>query len=146
MDELVKSIFTAPIATLFIVAGMLFLLIAIVGNISGKIEPGQKARVISGALGFGFLCLGLAMHWLQKEPGRVESPVISTSRPKSEQSKTPPETPLTGATVPKQDPVSGRQSAQKQEALSSSIQRRDCQCGPLRKSWGVRHAATPRAQ
>jgi hypothetical protein len=122
MDELVKSIFTAPIATLFIVSGMLFLLIAIVGNISGKIEPGQKARMLSGALGFSFLCLGLAMHWLQKTSDISESPAISTQQPKSEQSRTPSETSLTGATVPKQDPVPGRQSAQKPEAVSSSIQ------------------------
>jgi hypothetical protein len=122
MDELAKSIFTAPIATLFIVAGMVFLLIAIVGNISGKIEPGPKARLISGVLGVVFIGLGLAMHWLPKEPGRSESPVISAPQPKSAQSKTPPETSLTGAPVPKQDSSSGRQSAQKQEALSSAIQ------------------------
>jgi hypothetical protein len=122
MDELVKSIFTAPLATLFIVAGMLFLLIAIVGNISGKIEPGQKARVISGALGFSFLCLGLAMHWLQKTPDISESPVISTLQPKAEQSKTPSETALAGAPVPKPEPVSGRQPTQKPETVSSAIQ------------------------
>jgi hypothetical protein len=50
MDEIVKGIFTAPLATVFVIAGVIFLLVAVVGNISGKIEPGAKGRVISGRL------------------------------------------------------------------------------------------------
>lgn len=48
MSELITGIFSAPIATLFVVAGMVFLLIAVVGNISGRIEPGAKGRIASG--------------------------------------------------------------------------------------------------
>jgi hypothetical protein len=122
MDAIVKSVFTAPLATLFIIAGMLFLLIAVIGNISGKIEPGEKARMVSGVVGFIFICLGLTMHWLQKTPGAPESSVISTLQPKSNQEETPSEKSLTGSQIPKQEPISGRQSTQRQEALSSSIQ------------------------
>lgn len=32
MDELVKGVFTAPVATLFIVSGMIFLLIAVISK------------------------------------------------------------------------------------------------------------------
>jgi hypothetical protein len=67
MEEMVKSVFTAPIATLFIVAGMLFLLIAVVGKISGKIEPGERARMVSGVAGLIFISLGLTIHFTQTE-------------------------------------------------------------------------------
>jgi hypothetical protein len=49
MGAVIKAVFAAPLATLFIVAGMLFLLIGVVGNISGKIEPGEKARALHPA-------------------------------------------------------------------------------------------------
>ena len=60
MDEIVKGIFTAPLATVFVIAGVIFLLVAVVGNISGKIEPGAKGRVISGILGLAFIIIGLS--------------------------------------------------------------------------------------
>jgi hypothetical protein len=68
MDEIVKGIFTAPLATVFVIAGVIFLLVAVVGNISGKIEPGVKGRVISGILGLAFIIIGLSMHFMQKIP------------------------------------------------------------------------------
>ena len=89
MEAIVKSVFTAPLATLSIVAGMLFLLIAVIGSISGKIEPGQKARIASGVVGFMFISPGLGMHWLEKTPGISESPVISTLQPKTDRGETP---------------------------------------------------------
>lgn len=66
MDEIVKGIFTAPLATVFVIAGVIFLLVAVVGNISGKIEPGAKGRVISGILGLAFIIIGLSMHFTPK--------------------------------------------------------------------------------
>ncbi len=39
MDEFIKSVFTAPVATLFIVAGILFLLIAVVGILAEELSP-----------------------------------------------------------------------------------------------------------
>jgi hypothetical protein len=122
MDELVKSVFTAPLATLFIVAGMLFLLIAVIGNISGKIEPGEKARMIGGVVGFMFICLGLTMHWLQKTPGASESPVISTPQPKSDPIETSPRQSTPTAQNPKQESTPGRQTSPKPEASHPSIQ------------------------
>lgn len=66
MNEIVKGIFNAPLATIFVIAGILFLLVAVIGNISGKIEPGVKGRVISGIVGLAFIVLGLSMHFQQK--------------------------------------------------------------------------------
>ena len=63
MTEVFQGIVSAPIATLFILAGMIFLLIAVLGNISGKIEPGSKGRLASGFFGMIFIVLGLAIHF-----------------------------------------------------------------------------------
>ncbi|AMK77819.1 MULTISPECIES: LCCL domain-containing protein [Methylomonas] len=65
MDEIVKALFSAPLATVFVIAGLIFLLVAVVGNISGKIEPGPKGRLFSGILGLAFVIVGLAMHFAQ---------------------------------------------------------------------------------
>jgi hypothetical protein len=70
MEAVIKAVFAAPLATLFIIAGMLFLLIGVVGNISGKIEPGEKARLVSGVMGLLFIALGLGIHLLQKPPSK----------------------------------------------------------------------------
>ena len=87
MGEIIKEVFTAPLATLFIVAGMLFLLIAVVGNISGKIEPGEKARIASGILGVIFISTGFTIHLMQKVPDTPAPPVISQDK------RDPPPTP-----------------------------------------------------
>jgi hypothetical protein len=62
MPELLRDIFHAPPATLLVVFGLFFLALAIVGKISGKIDPGDTARLISGALGGCLLVAGLVMQ------------------------------------------------------------------------------------
>ncbi len=57
--EILRVIFGAPLASLFIVAGLVFLFIAVVGNISGKIQPGKVGRIVSGVIGFSLLVMGL---------------------------------------------------------------------------------------
>jgi hypothetical protein len=123
MDALVNSVFTAPLATLFIISGILFLLIAVLGNISGKIEPGEKARIVSGVVGLVFISLGLTMHFLQTTPGVSESPVISSPQTKSDPMETSSQK-STPAQIPKQEPTSDGQPPQKKETSSSPIQTR----------------------
>jgi hypothetical protein len=90
MDELVKGVFTAPVATLFIVGGMLFLLVAVLGNISGKVEPGPRARIISGVFGLAFILVGISMHVMQSELNPPTTPTASSTSIKPDQPlKTP---------------------------------------------------------
>src|ERR1700758_3094082 len=65
MSDIINSIFTAPLATIFVVAGMIFLFVAVAGNISGKVEPGAKGRVMSGILGLVFVITGITMYLQQ---------------------------------------------------------------------------------
>jgi hypothetical protein len=124
MEALVKSVLTAPLATLFIIAGILFLLIAVVGNISGKIEPGERARIISGVVGMLFIALGLALHLLQKTPGVIEPPVISSPQTKSDPLETSSQQSMPGSQMAKQEPTAGSQATHRQEALHPPIQTR----------------------
>jgi hypothetical protein len=84
MDDIIKGIFAAPLATIFVVAGMIFLFVAAVGNISGKVEPGSRGRVISGILGAAFVVTGVVMHSQQ-------TPTIPTSAEKISVSEKPPQ-------------------------------------------------------
>ncbi|MCG8366372.1 MAG: hypothetical protein MJA27_23935, partial [Pseudanabaenales cyanobacterium] len=94
MDEFLKGILTAPVATLLILAGIFFLFIAIVGNVSGKIEPDVKGRIASGVLGLVFVSIGLTMHLTQEAPQTSqEAPRVPTTSSPEEQVAKVPQTP-----------------------------------------------------
>src|SRR5260370_28150324 len=58
MDHLVD----APLPNLFVVAGLIFLAIAVVGRVSGKIDPSLGGRVLSGVLGVLLVVSGVYWH------------------------------------------------------------------------------------
>ena len=62
MEALIKSVVDAPVANLCVLAGLVFLAIGVVGNISGKIQPGNPGRIAAGALGLLLLGYGVATH------------------------------------------------------------------------------------
>jgi hypothetical protein len=81
MEDLVRTIAEAPVANLFIISGLLFIAIAVLGKISGKIEPSRAGRLWAGILGTLFLAGGLTLHLV---------PLLTASR-------TPKVTPLVAA-------------------------------------------------
>ena len=62
MEALIKSVVDAPVANLCVLAGLVFLAIGVVGNISGKIQPGNPGRIAAGMLGLLLLGYGVATH------------------------------------------------------------------------------------
>lgn len=96
MEELAKDVFTAPLGTIFVLAGVLFLLIAVVGKISGKIEPGQKERVLSGILGSAFITIGLAIYWWSLPASTIPTSLSpeKTKITKGDKEITPPTLPV----------------------------------------------------
>jgi len=78
MDEFFKAIFSAPIATLLIVAGVGFLAIAVLGKISGTLEAGKTGRLVSGTIGTALLVIGLNIYF-RTTPGPVSSPSATLS-------------------------------------------------------------------
>jgi hypothetical protein len=121
MAAVIKAVFAAPLATLFIVAGMLFLLIGVVGNISGKIEPGEKARLVSGVMGLLFIALGLGMHLLQKPPSVSESPEVSLPPKKAHETGNPPQAPSAGPSRPTPKTTPSNQPVPTKEASNTPI-------------------------
>jgi hypothetical protein len=91
MDQAIEFILQSPIANLFIVAGLAFLGIAVVGNISGKIQPDTNGRILSGLLGCVLIGGGLWLysHTSSGSPS-LQPAEISTSAP----SITPETSPL----------------------------------------------------
>jgi len=62
MTELLSHLLDAPLANIFILAGLAFLGIAVIGKIHGKIEPSTTGRVMAGALGLALLAYGIYAH------------------------------------------------------------------------------------
>jgi hypothetical protein len=51
MQELIQHFIDAPLPNLCVLSGLVFLVIAVVGNISGKIQPDKAGRIAAGILG-----------------------------------------------------------------------------------------------
>jgi uncharacterized membrane protein YraQ (UPF0718 family) len=86
--DLLRTALGAPTAKLFIVAGLVFLGVAIVGNITGRIQPGVIGRVLGGLIGPLLIVggLGLELMSMRAAPVLAQPAVVSqvatpTSRP-----------------------------------------------------------------
>jgi gas vesicle protein len=60
--DFLNHLIDAPVANILIVAGVIFLGIAAVGRITGKIEPDKMGRIMSGVLGAVLLIAGSVSH------------------------------------------------------------------------------------
>lgn len=63
MQDLMARMIDVPLARMFILAAILFLLLAVLGRIEGKIEPGNAGRIGATLLGVILMLVGLAMHF-----------------------------------------------------------------------------------
>lgn len=71
------NIFQAPIPTIFIVAGLVFIGVAVVGKVVGKIEPSNVGRILSGLLGAVLIAAGLGLQFYMP----TQAPTSNASRP-----------------------------------------------------------------
>ena len=62
MLDILKELSQARLDTLFVLFGLAFLAVAVLGNISDKIQPGKEGRIVSGVLGPVLIIVGLWMH------------------------------------------------------------------------------------
>ncbi|WP_157654257.1 hypothetical protein [Burkholderia ubonensis] len=99
MGEIVKDVVNAPLATIFVIAGMIFLFVAAVGNISGKVEPGSRGRIISGILGAAFVIVGIILY-SQQTPRMPSSSDTTPATERASASRTIPEQRGAGQTLP----------------------------------------------
>lgn len=67
MHDVVTRLVDVPLTRMFVLAGVIFLLVAVLGRIEGKIEPGKLGRIGAAVVGSILLLVGLAMHALEGE-------------------------------------------------------------------------------
>lgn len=84
MQEIMMRLVDVPLARMFVLASIIFLLLAVLGKIEGKIEPGKIGRIGATIVGAILLSAGLAMHF--NEAGELrdklrESMGVSLSAP-----------------------------------------------------------------
>jgi len=91
--DLLKELTQARPDTLFVLCGLAFLAVAVLGNISGKIQPGKEGRIASGVLGPVLIIVGLWMHTGHTPPDEgvdKTSAIGSATAIRSERNDTPP--------------------------------------------------------
>lgn len=105
MQEMFARLVDVPMARMFILMGIIFLLIAVLGRIEGKIEPGNVGRIGATVVGVLLTASGLAMYFFEGDMIRegfraVERATLENARAahgKNGSSRTGPGQPAAGA-------------------------------------------------
>src|SRR5512142_655509 len=63
MQDVILRLVDVPMVRMFVLSGILFLMIAVLGKIEGKIEPGRIGRLGAAILGAVLILIGLAMQF-----------------------------------------------------------------------------------
>jgi hypothetical protein len=70
MQDMMVKLVDLPLARMFVLAGVIFLLVAVMGRIEGKIDPGHAGRVGASIIGVLLMAVGLAMYFLDGDAMR----------------------------------------------------------------------------
>lgn len=84
MEDILEAVALAPVANLFIIGGLFFLAVAVLGKINGKIEPGRRERIWAAILGGVLIISGLGLHLgpsLASRPASASAPEGATAVP-----------------------------------------------------------------
>jgi hypothetical protein len=65
MREVITNLIDVPFARMFVLSGIVFLIIAVMGKIEGKIDPGNVGRVGASVLGIALLIIGITMQYIE---------------------------------------------------------------------------------
>jgi len=70
MQDMMIKLVDLPLARMFVLAGVVFLLLAVMGRIEGKIDPGHVGRVGASIIGVLLMAVGLGMYFLDGDAMR----------------------------------------------------------------------------
>lgn len=65
MQEVITRLVDVPFARMFVLSGIIFLLVAVLGKVEGKIDPGNVGRLGALLLGIALMIAGIAMQYLE---------------------------------------------------------------------------------
>ena len=63
MQDVLVKLADVPFARMFVLAGIIFLLVAVLGKVEGKIDPGQMGRIGASVLGVVLLIVGVLLQF-----------------------------------------------------------------------------------
>jgi len=89
MEELLTHLVDAPLANILILAGLAFLGVAVIGKISGRIEPSTSGRVMAGVLGLGLLAYGIYAHAAADASSKKDGTVVQNPPVRNPQEHSP---------------------------------------------------------
>lgn len=72
MREVITNLIDVPFARMFVLSGIIFLMIAVLGKIEGKIDPGNVGRVGATVLGVALMFIGIAMQYIEIREATLE--------------------------------------------------------------------------
>jgi hypothetical protein len=108
MDSIIAALQETPIPTILVVAGIVFLLLSIAGQLAGRIAIPPERQRQAAIIGCFLVVVGIALHvspllWkspeippvLRPEPPSGKTPSSSSEKPPSTQTSPPPRNPTT---------------------------------------------------
>ena len=67
MQSVISQLVDVPFARMFIISGIIFLLVAVLGKVEGKIDPGQMGRIGASVLGVVLLIVGVLLQFSERD-------------------------------------------------------------------------------
>lgn len=67
MQSVISQLVDVPFARMFILAGIIFLLVAVLGRVEGKIDPGQMGRIGASVLGIVLMVVGVLLQYSERD-------------------------------------------------------------------------------
>jgi len=65
MQDVITKLVDVPFARMFVLAGIVFLLVAVLGKVEGKIDPGNMGRIGASILGVVLLIIGVVLQYIE---------------------------------------------------------------------------------
>jgi len=72
MQDVITKLVDVPFARMFVLAGIIFLLVAVLGKVEGKIDPGHMGRIGASILGVVLLVVGVLLQYVEIRDAAVE--------------------------------------------------------------------------
>ncbi len=76
MQDVITRLVDVPFARMFILAGIIFLLVAVLGKVEGKIDPGNMGRIGASVLGIVLLVVGVILQYIEIRDAGLERAAI----------------------------------------------------------------------
>jgi hypothetical protein len=101
MQDVILKLVDVPMVRMFVLAGVIFLLIAVLGRIEGKIEPGRIGRIGAAVLGVVLILIGLIMQFGETHDvyARLPPNMVATLPPQNVVAVAPASAPANAETV-----------------------------------------------